>query len=241
MVALKMLQTKCSASLSRIAIAVVCALALLHPCSAAAQEEDSYKFDIGIGAGMSGYLGDVNSANMFRRPGIAANVSFRYLASARFAVRGLFTFATLSGNTADWDNVFPGIEAYSFHSKIFELAGRAEFNFLPYGMGETYKRLSRWTPYLSLGLGCLVSTCSGTTAVAPTIPMGFGFKFKPSKRTNIALEFSMVKIFGNKVDGLVDPYTIKSAFAKNTDWYSSLIFSFSYEFGPRCVVCHRQE
>ncbi len=39
--------------------------------------------------------------------------------------------------------------------------------------------------------------------------------------------------------GLSDPYLIKSSFLKNTDWYSALTFSVSYEFGKRCVACHR--
>ena len=38
---------------------------------------------------------------------------------------------------------------------------------------------------------------------------------------------------------LTDLYQIKSSFLKNTDWYSTLTFSISYEFGRRCVTCHR--
>ena len=51
----------------------------------------------------------------------------------------------------------------------------------------------------------------------------------------------MTKVFGDNVDSreLTDLYQIKSSFLKNTDWYSTLMFSVSYEFGERCVTCHR--
>ena len=52
-----------------------------------AQDVESYKFDIGASAGMSGYLGDANQSNMFRHPGVAAALTGRYLADERWAAR----------------------------------------------------------------------------------------------------------------------------------------------------------
>lgn len=222
-------------------LTLLAALALVKGQGVMAQEDDTYKFDLGAGAGMSGYLGDANESNLFKHPGLAANISFRYLANPRLAVRGLLNLASLSGNTADWTNQLPGGAQYSFKSWVYDLQGRAEFNFFPFGIGETYKRLRRWTPYLALGVGCALSSSGGSTAVAFSVPMAAGVKFKVTKRFNLALEFAMTKVFGDHVDGpdLSDLYTIKSSFFKNTDWYSTLALSFSYEFGPRCVVCHR--
>lgn len=210
--------------------------AMLH-----AEEAESYKFDIGAGVGMSGYLGDANESNLFHKPGFDGNVSFRWLASNRFALRTMLNVATLSGNTADFENALPGGAQYEFTSTVFDLGARAEFNFLPFGMGETYKQLRRWTPYLAVGVGCALASSDGNSAVAFSLPMAVGVKFKVRPRFNLALEFSMTKVFGDKVDGrdLNDLYTIKSSFLKNTDWFSTLGISFSYEFGPRCVVCHR--
>lgn len=202
---------------------------------------ESYKYEVGAGIGMSGYLGDANESNMFKHPGVNFNGTFRYLASPRFAVRGMLNISTLTGNTADWDNVLPENKQYEFHATAYELCGRAEFNFFPYGIGETYKRLKRWTPYLTLGLGVCLSTCDGNTSVAPTLPMGVGVKYKINRRLNLAGEFVMTKVFGDKVDGpdLSDLYTIKSSFLKNTDWYSGICFTLTYEFGPRCATCNR--
>lgn len=214
------------------------AIVMLLPARAVAQEAP-YKFDFGAQIGMSGYLGDANGSNIFKHPGFSGGVSFRYLPNVRYAVRCVFNTMSLSGNTADFDNVLPGNAEYSFKSQVYELGGRFEFNFFPYGIGETYKRLRRWTPYLTVGLGVTLSTCDGQSYVAPNIPMGFGFKYKLKERLNLGLEFTMTKVFGDHVDGeLSDLYQIHSSFLKNTDWYSNIAVSLTYEFGKRCSTCH---
>ncbi|MDE5904008.1 DUF6089 family protein [Duncaniella sp.] len=214
------------------------------PGRSAAQAQASvekYKFDIGAGLGMSGYLGDANESNLFAHPGVGLNASFRYLINSRWALRGLLTAASLSGSTADMDNVLPEGKVYDFKSWIYDLGARAEFNFFNYGIGESYKQLSRISPYLSLGLGVAMSRSGDDSFVAMTLPMGFGVKFKLRPRVNLGLEFCMTKVFGDNVDSreLKDLYQIKSSFLKNTDWYSTLMLSVSYEFGERCVTCHR--
>lgn len=204
-------------------------------------QEETYKFDFGGGIGMSGYLGDANESNIFHKPGFAGNVSLRYLMNSRMAIRGLLNIATLSGSTEGWDNVLPGNKNYDFKSLLFDLGARFEFNFFDYGIGETYKKLKRWTPYLSLGVGvCLSSYHAGGFFIAPSLPMAFGVKYKIKERWNLGAEFCMTKVFGDKVDSeeLTDLYQIKSSFLKNTDWTSSIQISISYEFGKRCVTCH---
>lgn len=202
---------------------------------------EEYKFDLGAGIGMSGYLGDANESNLFKHPGVAFNGSFRYLINTRFAIRGLLGLSTLSGNTADWDNYLPGGAAYSFKSTVYDLGCRFEFNFFNYGIGEGYKQLRRLSPYIALGIGGSLASTGGDTFGAFNIPMAFGLKFKLKPRLNLGLEFSMTKVFSDKMDSreLTDLYLIKSSFLKNTDWYSAVTLSISYEFGRRCVTCHR--
>lgn len=205
------------------------------------QQVESYKFDVGIGLGASGYLGDANASNMFKHVGLAANAGVGYLFDSRWSARAKLSVASLSGNTADFDNVLPEGAQYSFKSNVYDLGLRGECNFFAYGIGETYKRLRRWSPYLSLGIGCTMSSTGGDTFFAMNIPMGVGVRFKLSPRLNLNVEFSMTKVFGDIVDSkeLTDLYNIKSSFMKNTDWYSMLTVGISYEFGPRCVTCHR--
>lgn len=206
-------------------------------CSSA--QDETYRFDFGGQLGMSGYLGDANESNIFKHPGFSAGLSFRYRPDTRWAFRTVFNTMSLSGNTADFDNALPGGAQYSFKSQVYELCERAEFNFFPFGIGETYKRLRRWTPYLTVGLGAALASCDGHTGVAFTIPMGAGVKYKLRKRLNLGLEFTMTKAFCDHIDGEIsDLYQIKSSFIKNTDWYSNISISISYEFGERCATCH---
>lgn len=199
-----------------------------------------YKFDFGVELGMSGYLGDANGSNIFKHPGFDGELSFRYIPDTRWAIRGMFSVLGLSGSSADEPNVLPDNAVYDFTSTVYNLEARAEFNFFAYGIGETYKRLRRWTPYLTLGAGMAMSSSGGTTSVVPTLPMGIGFKYKLKERLNLGVEFTMTKAFGDKIDGpdLNDLNHIKTEFYKSTDWYSRITVGISYEFGKRCETCH---
>lgn len=219
--------------------AVIFMAAIAH--ASAEDYVESYRYDIGVGMGMSGYLGDANESNLFKHPGFAANAGVRYLFDSRWAAKAQLSMATLSGNTADFENVLPCNAQYSFKSTVYDLSVKGEANFFAYGIGETYKRLRRWTPYLTVGIGLTMASSAGNTSAAFSIPMGVGFKYKLSRRLNLNAEFTMTKVFGDKIDSkeLTDLYQIKSSFLKNTDWFSTLTVGISYEFGARCATCHR--
>lgn len=199
-----------------------------------------YKFDFGGGLGMSGYLGDANTSNIFKHPGFTADIAARYILDTRWAFRASLSTMGLSGNTADMKDILPDGAQYSFTSQVWDLGVRAEFNFFSYGIGETYKRLRRWSPYLAVGIGVSLAMSGGNTAVGPSLPMAFGIKFKLKERINLHAEFSMTKVFSDHVDGadLSDLNQIKTDFYKNTDWFSRLTIGISYEFGKRCETCH---
>lgn len=202
-------------------------------------QDITYKYSAGISLGMSGYAGDASSS-LFSHPGFAAEGLFRYQYDARWNFGGNLSYLTISGNTADMDGVRPGGIEYSFNSSVLDINGRVEFNFFPYGIGETYKSLRRWTPYLSAGVGLTLAMCDGNTAFGPNIPLSFGFRYKPAERWNLSLEFSVTKVFNDHIDGpdLSDLNQITSSFLKNNDWYSRLSFGVTYEFGRRCETCH---
>ncbi len=217
-------------------------IAILCPTKVGAQQTAMapYKFDFGAGLGMSGYIGDANSTNPFKHPGFTADLAARYIIDTRWALRASLTTLSLSGNTADMTNILPNNAQFEFSSQVFDLTVRGEFNFLPYGIGETYKRLRRISPYLALGIGFSISSADGHTAAAPAIPMAFGVKYKLKERINLYAEFSMTKVFSDHVDGeyIADLNLIKTDFYKNTDWFSRLTIGISYEFGKRCEACH---
>ena len=130
----------------------------------------------------------------------------------------------------------PGYEEYSYKSRLWQIGGSAEFNFLNYGMGEGYRNMSRFTPYISVGLA-LGGTSGDGKGFGLQIPMGVGLKYKLAPRVGMAVKFTMAKSFSDKFDGIKDPYKIDSSVLKNTDWYSTLSISISYEFGERFCDC----
>lgn len=218
-------------------VAVVAALAF------GARAQEDYRFDIGGGIGMTGYLGDANNSNLLHSPGWDAEILFRYILNPRFNFKTNFYVGGLSGNSAAMDNVLPDGQNFKFSTTFYELGELVEFHFLNYGMGESYRKLKRWTPYIAAGAGITAWSVDSKFGAAFNIPLGIGIKYKPSLRWNLGLEFLMKKTFTDRLDGasLDDPLGIKSEFMKNTDWYSTLTLTISYEFSKRCAVCHYKD
>lgn len=205
--------------------------------------QEDYRFDIGGGIGMSGYLGDANTSNLYQNPSWDAELLLRYIANPRWAFKTNFYVGGLRGDSGQMTNVIPTDETYKFSTTFFELGEMAEFNFFNYGLGERYRKLKRFSPYITAGLSATVWSVGGETRAGFTLPFGIGFKFKINRRLNLGLEFLMKKVFTDRLDGSVldDPMGIKSSFMKNTDWYSTLTFTISYEFSKRCQTCHYKE
>ena len=227
-------------SLTGISVALAL-LATFLPTKTMAQED--YRFDIGAGLGMTGYLGDANTANLWSEPGWDFEALFRYIANPRWAFKTNFYAGNLRGDSSKMTNVFPGGETFSFSTTFYELGEMVEFNFFNYGMGETYRKLKRISPYIAAGIEMTVWSIDGKTGAAFNIPLGVGLKYKLSQRWNIGFEFLMKKTFSDRLDGeqLKDPYGIKSSFMKNTDWYSTMSLTISYEFSKRCAVCNYKD
>lgn len=202
-----------------------------------------YKYAYGARAGVSGYLGEANRSSLFAHPGFDAELYGAYIYDVRWTFSSTLSTFGLSGNSADVPNVLPDNKQFSFNTQVYELAARTEYNFLPYGIGESFKHLRPWTPYITVGLGLGIANTQDGIAAALTLPMGLGVKYKLRPRLNLMAEFSMTKAFSDRFDSqdLAEVNTISKAFYKNTDWYSRLSVGISYEIGERCETCHYVE
>ena len=138
--------------------------------------------DIGILAGATTYWGDVEHVDYGKSITSLYGLISRYNFNTRIAVRGqlLTTQLTATG-------VFPGVslaestshpsgidqylkksdDTYNFNRSVQTLEAIFEFNFMDYQSGILKK--NRFTPFLSLGLGCLYSKApgSGTLILMP--------------------------------------------------------------------------
>lgn len=212
-------------------------------CMLHARAQEDYRFEIGGGIGMTGYLGDANTANLYSHPGLDVEGVFRYLRSPRIAFKTQLGYGSLKGNAADMTDILPEGNDFRFSSSFIQAAEMFEFNFFNFGSGESYRKLKRISPYIAGGLGLTLGMAGGSTRLAFSIPFGAGVKFKLRERLNLGAEFVMAKTFGDRLDSprLEDPHGIRSSFMKNTDWYSMLNITLTYEFSKRCAVCNYKE
>ncbi|MDR1436578.1 MAG: DUF6089 family protein, partial [Candidatus Symbiothrix sp.] len=119
-----------------------------------------------------------------------------------------------------------------------------EFNFLPYSDKFAYLNTSKISPYILTGGGLMVAPGKNQTFVSLDLPIGIGVKYKLKNRVNIAVEYSVHKLFGDGLDtpdkngfNLDNPYGVKNGLFKNKDWYNTLFFSITWEFGLRDGRC----
>ena len=201
-----------------------------------------YKFEIGGAAGTSFYMGDANKSALFHNIKPALGAVFRNNINFRWAVKSNLYWGKVSGDTNDFSNAFPNQSQFSFSRNFFDLGSQAEFNFFPYSDKYAYLNTKKISPYILMGLGFTLATGGDKSFFSVNIPMGLGVKYKIINRLNLGCEFTMRKLFGDSFDmvQLNDPLGVKSSFFKNKDWYSTLLISLTWDFGPRNGECHNE-
>lgn len=234
----------------------VIAIMLCGVClNAEAQDDVEYQMEIGGGIGATAYQGDFSNS-LFGGVQPAASVVFRRIINPYSALRISGMVSKLKGSTDNKNNQYPELpaEGYSFGNMMGDISFTYEYNFLPYGTGRDYHGAKRLTPFISLGLGITyVNSKNGTYDYASAtkhsntknvftgnVPLGVGVKYKIGDRTNLSLDWQMHFSFSDDLDGVKDPYGIKSSgIFKNTDCYSTLMLSLTYSFAPKCPTCQK--
>ncbi|MDR1563152.1 MAG: porin family protein [Dysgonamonadaceae bacterium] len=209
--------------------------------TAGAQE---YKYEIGGMAGTSMYMGDGNQTNAFLGLEPAGGLVLRRNFNFRWAAKTDLYYGKVSGDTRKFDNVFPNNAHVAFNRNFVSIGGQMEFNFMPYSDKFKYLNTSRLSPYLLAGFGITVAPGEDNTFAGLRFPFGLGLKYKIMNRVNIGLEYTMNRLFGDSFDApdkstfnLDNPYYTKSKMMKNQDWYNTLMFSVTWDFGPNDRKC----
>lgn len=123
----------------------------------------------------------------------------------------------------------------SFNNSVLEGSIIYEYNFFDFRENEkTFKRSSKWTPYLCGGLGFFISNSLAKNSQNGSlcIPIGFGFKHKLDKNWNFGAEVGARKTFIDGLDGVDnrDDTTPQTSFKTDSDWYYFSCFYLSYTF-----------
>ena len=208
--------------------------------AARAQTDPEYRAEIGGGVGLVSYQGDFNGSivkNLQPAGGLVAKYRF----NPRMALGLDVTYGKLKGSSADVSTLYPEFNdsVASFSNTLVNAGLRFEYSFWPYGTGREYYGARRFTPYVAIGLGITYAKPQQGSVFTGNMPIGVGLKYKVGTRLNVALEWAMHFSLSDKLDGTDDPYGIDSSgMFKNTDSYSVLRLSLTYDVWAKCRTCH---
>ncbi len=212
-------------------------LLLTATVTLSAQDAPEYRAELGGGIGVVSYEGDFNG-NLFKQMQPMFTLLGRYKFNPRMALALNVSYGKIKGSSKNAETFFPLTEEVDFNHGIVDVGLRYEYNFWPYGTGREYRGAQKLTPYIYIGLGATFVK-PDKTEVALNFPIGAGVKYKVAERWNLALEWTMHFTTSDLLDGVKDPYGIKSSgLFKNTDCYSHLRLSLTYDLWAKCKTCH---
>ena len=212
-------------------------------CPARAQDDPEYRMEVGGALGMVSYEGDFNG-NVLKNMQPLATFVAKYRENPRMAWAAQLSYGKLKGSSGDTKTWYPdgqGMEQmapYSFSHPLIDLTLRYEYNFWAYGTGREYYGARRVAPFIAFGLG-LTYVDGHHGVLAGNLPIGAGVKCKIAERLNLTAEWTMHFSGSDKLDGVSDPYGIKSSgMLKNTDCYSAFSLALTYDIWEKCKTCN---
>ena len=229
-----------------------------------AQDDPQYRMEIGAGVGMVSYEGDFNG-NIFAQMQPFGTVVGRYNIDAYKALKMGVSFGKLlwrynfdpykdlrlsasygklKGSSADVKTYYPDYaeSTYEFNHNVVDVSLVFGYNFWPYGTGRDYRGAKRLTPYIYGGLGATSVSGGSKSVFTANVPIGIGVKYKVRERLNVGLDWGFHFSLNDELDGVKDPYRVKSSGAfKNTDCYSMLQLTITYSFKAKCRTCNKEE
>lgn len=218
-------------------------LMLCATLTASAQQDDEYLMEIGGGVGMVSYQGDFNGKiTSGMQP--AGAIMWRRLLNPYMGFRVTGMMGKLKGDATRVETYYPDetTRAYSFDRSLTDVSVTYEYNFWPYGTGRDYRGAKRLTPFVFGGIGATYVSGGEKKVFTANVPIGLGIKYKLKERLNVGLEWSMHFSLSDELDGMADPYGIKSSGAfKNTDCYSGLMLTLTYSFKSKCRTCNNDD
>ena len=228
--------------------------AVAATASAQTGELLQYQQEIGAGVGMMSYIGDA-SGGFMKNPSLMGTLLWRRNINQRMVVKTNLGLGHVHGTTkgtfipADATSGTPeggtATQPIHFGRNVLDAGVQFALNFLGYGLGEAYKGLKRWTPYLLAGAGLTVAMGGGGKAAAGfNIPLGVGFRYKVAPRVNLGLEWTIRFTTTDGLDDngqkpkLEDPYGIESGMFKNKDCYTMTYVFITYDISPKYRKCN---
>ena len=207
-----------------------------RPLAVKAQDAPEYRMEIGGGLGLRAYQGDLGGGLLKgMQPMVAATA--KYKMNPRMAWSAQISSGKLKGSSKNVETWYPELHdsIASFSNQLTDFTVRYEYNFWPFGTRKEYLGAQHLTPFMALGTGLAFTK----KTVAGQLLFGIGAKYKVADRLNLTAEWVMHFTGSDKLDNVVDPYGIKSTgLFKNTDSYSTLQVTLTYDLWAKCKTCN---
>lgn len=238
--------TRMAGARTRLLSSKLLLLALLALCpmlGIRAQDDPQYRMEIGAGVGLVAYEGDFNGKLFSQMQPMGAFVG-RYNFDPYKDLRLNIGVGKIKGSSDKLETYYPDMQeqAYSFSNTLVDVSLVFEYNFWPYGTGRDYRGAKRLTPFIFGGLGATFVKGADKNVFTGNLPLGLGAKYKINERLNVSVDWTMHFSLSDELDGVKDPYQVKSSGAfKNTDCYSMLQLSLTYSFSAKCRTCNKEE
>ena len=204
--------------------------------------------EIGVFAGGSNYIGDIGRENFIYPNNFMGGVLYKRNLNPRIALRGNFTYAKISDDDNNSNNLGRYNRGISFTNSVKELAVGIEFNFFEYNL-DNFQMTH--TPYILFQLGVVnydvvneevgVQQYDYTTKTSITMPFGVGYKFKITEDFAGALEVRAQYLWQDDLDyNHKEIESLSYGDPNDNDWYILTGISFVYTFGrPPCYTTPR--
>jgi len=186
----------------------------------------TFNIEPGIVVGTSYYIGDVNHSRQFYAPEFAFGLALRHNYNDFYSLRLNVLRVPISGNDADFANVYQKTRAYSFKNNLYEFGLQTEFNFLNF---NSYIK-KQYSPYITAGIALVAYNNFASYTAA--FPFGVGYKYAPIKKMTISAEWIFRTSTSDKLDLLQPSGAISKQITKEktNDWYSTLGITITYNF-----------
>lgn len=175
--------------------------------------------NIGLFAGTSYYLGDINPSLHFYNLSPAMGAIVKYNINAHYSLRTSLNYGQVRADDLEFSNILHQTRGASFVNNFYDFSLQGEFNFKPFS-ANLFKR--PFTPYVTAGVAYTIMQGSpGSSVNFLNIPFGAGIKYGISSRISVGMEWILKKSFIDVLDGVKSFGQFNSSsLVHNNDWVS---------------------
>ncbi len=175
--------------------------------------------EIGIFAGSSYYMGNINTSNHFYKPSPAFGAMVKYNIDEHYAVRVNLNYGQIRADDLDFDNILHQTRQAAIVNNFYDFSFKGEFSFQPFK--ATIFR-SPFSTYITAGLSYSFFPDRGVASDNYlNIPFGAGIKYGISRKVTVGMEWILKKYFSDDIDNVKSFGQFNSpSLVHNNDWVS---------------------